>query len=462
FEANHQALSEITAAPQNPVPNLPMAEVSALKSLIDRRDIIIKPVDKGSAVVIMDREEYIEEGLRQLQNQEFYIKISEPIFEQTIPKITEIIQSLLRQGHLQEKQAEYLNTNPRVRRFYLLPKIHKPQKAWPSPFMPPGRPIVSDSDSESYRIAEYIDSFLKPLATRHESFVRDSYDFIEKIKPLEPPTQAFLFTMDGDSLYTNIETPLGIQAINDCFQNNPDPSRPDAAILKLLQLSLENNDFEFAGRYFLQIKGTAMWKKFAPSYANIYMAQWEETVFVKCPLKSFSYFRYLDDIWGIWDHGKGEFDKFVQILNNHHQSIKLKTNIDPVSSNFLDITIYKGPDFETTRRLDTKVFFKETDMHALLQYKSFHPRHTFQGIVSSQLLRFSRICSKERDFLEAQTILFRALRSRGYPRSKLRLICKSHTLKTRKKTLAPSSSPTDGSNTKPSDFHILTRGHQIN
>lgn len=34
----------------------------------------------------------------------------------------------------------------------------------------------------------------------------------------------------------------------------------------------------FNGKNYLQIKGTAMGKKFAPAYANIFMANWEKEV----------------------------------------------------------------------------------------------------------------------------------------------------------------------------------------
>lgn len=79
--------------------------------------------------------------------------------------------------------------------------------------MPPGRPIISDCGSESYRIAEYIDFYLKPLSNKHNSYIIDTYDFINKIKSLKVKPEAILFTLDVVSLYTNIETVLGLQAV---------------------------------------------------------------------------------------------------------------------------------------------------------------------------------------------------------------------------------------------------------
>lgn len=56
-------------------------------------------------------------------------------------------------------------------------------------------------------------------------------------------------------------------------------------------------------------------------------------------------------------------------------------------------------------------------------YKSsYHPPHTFRGIVKSQILRFHRICSKREDFNNATRILFKSLRRRGYSRSFLRRV----------------------------------------
>ena len=52
--------------------------------------------------------------------------------------------------------------------------------------------------------------------------------------------------------------------------------------------------------------------------------------------------------------------------------------------------------------------------------KSFHPQHTFRGVVKSQFLRFHRICTRKEHFREAEETLFKALRKRGYGRTFLR------------------------------------------
>lgn len=420
-------------------PNLKEDEVKALKELASNKDIVIKPADKGSAVVIWDREQYLWEGYRQLNNRNYYEKLPKPIFLDTIPEVEKIIKNLHIKKFINAKQKNYLigSSEPRPRLFYMLPKIHKDPKTWSKPHeIPSGRPIVSDCNSETYQTAEFIDYYLNPLSTKHKSYIKDTYDFIEKVKNINLPEKAFLFTIDVESLYTNIDTKEGIEAVKNIFRSNPNVKRPEKELLQLLEINLTKNDFEFNGEYFLQVKGTSMGKKFAPAYADIFMAAWEEGALNKCVKKPLHYYRYLDDIWGVWTHSEEDFEYFLHSLNTHNASIKLKATTSHTSVNFLDTTTFKGPDFKGTLKLDVKVYFKETDTHTLLYKTSHHPKHTYTGLIKSQLLRFHRICTQKADFETATKVLFSALSSRGYSRSFLRRCLKSF-LETRPITVDP-------------------------
>jgi len=404
-------------------PNLSPEETLALEELSNNKNIIIKPADKGSVVVVMDLEQYLWEGYRQLSDSNYYSKLDKPIYLDTIKLVDKILQTLYDKKFINAKQMRFISGTfePRARIFYMLPKIHKERHKWSLPYeIPPGRPIVSDCSSETYRTAEFIDFYLNPLSIIHTSYLKDTYDFLSRIKQLFIPQDAMLFTMDVDSLYTNIDIQEGIQAIKNIFRKHPNKKRPDKELLQLLEINLTRNDFEFNGEFFLQIKGTAMGKKFAPAYANIFMAEWETSALSSCLKTPTYYFRYLDDIWGVWPHSKEDFDLFVITLNNHNKSISLKSITSYTSVDFLDTTTFKGINFDKTHKLDAKVFFKETDTHALLHRTSHHPHHTYAGLVKSQLLRFHRICSNREDFQMATKTLFGALTFRGYTRSFLR------------------------------------------
>jgi len=137
--------------------------------------------------------------------------------------------------------------------------------------MPEGRPIVSDCGSETYHIARFIDYFLQPLAKTSPAYIKDTYDFTQHVKGTRIHRHAFLVTGDVTALYTNMDINRSIEAVREIFRQNPILGRPDEQLLQLLELSLKNNEFQFAGKLFLQILGTAMGKSFAPSLANIYL-----------------------------------------------------------------------------------------------------------------------------------------------------------------------------------------------
>lgn len=372
----------------------------------------------------MDLDDYVAEARRQLSNELHYRKIPEFISPNIRDEICDILRHLKESKFLKGRQVKYLEPPelPRKRYFYLLPKIHKEVSKWNllnnHPF-PPGRPIVSDINSDTYKLAEYIDHYLQKVGHSHPSYIKDTPDFIAKLRNLKVPKKAYLITLDVDSLYTNIDNQAGLEAIRKLFQKYPDPDRPDEQILRLLELSLQNSDFEFFHEVFLQIWGTAMGKKWAPPYADSFLAVWESEVLDLVPLKPSIYLRFLDDIFIVWEHSLEDFDHFLQILNSHRDTIKLKPTINQTSIDFLDVTIFKGPRFQKENILDTKVFFKPTDTHELLHKLSYHPKHTFPGILKSQFLRFFRISNNFEDFLKSSKILIQVLAKRSYSKSLL-------------------------------------------
>src|SRR6266516_549353 len=104
-------------------------------------------------------------------------------------KINKILYYLFHCRKNQNKVYDYLRADPetaRPRLFYLLPKIHKKRESWPQlNRMPEGRPIVSDCSSESYHVSEYIDKFLTPISVLHPAYLKDTYDFVDKITNVE-------------------------------------------------------------------------------------------------------------------------------------------------------------------------------------------------------------------------------------------------------------------------------------
>ena len=122
----YDLLNYIPSSPKNKRRNLTKAESQVKTNLFKNSDIVIKKADKGSAVVVQNRTEYINEGLRQLSDRDFYCPQEEnlTISHNTLSK--KQIDEMVSHKEISPKTGNFLFVeNPCTAKFYLLPKIHK-------------------------------------------------------------------------------------------------------------------------------------------------------------------------------------------------------------------------------------------------------------------------------------------------------------------------------------------------
>ena len=79
----------------------------------------------------------------------------------------------------------------------------------------------------------------------------------------------------------------------------------------------------------------------APSYANIFMPEFEENyIYPLIKNKSVIYLRYISNIFMVWIKSESELRQFINEINEKHQSIKLDFNFSKESIEFLDTLMY--------------------------------------------------------------------------------------------------------------------------
>ena len=83
--------------------NLTKEEYRAIRSLNKNKDIIIKPADKGSAIVILGKQSYIDEGQRQLHNAQFYEETESDLASEVIHRINLHVHNMLQRGQISPK-----------------------------------------------------------------------------------------------------------------------------------------------------------------------------------------------------------------------------------------------------------------------------------------------------------------------------------------------------------------------
>ena len=224
---------------ETPSKNLTLEQRNSLNSLMLDEQLVIMKADKGSNVVMKDCHIYLKQGIRQLSNTKFYKPLAVDTSHIQKEKLKHILDGMLQNKEITEKTHNYLiEGGDRTSIFYMLPKIHKSMKN------PPGRPIVSSVGCPTEKVSQMLDIILRPFAQSGSSYIRDTLDFIEKIKNIELEKDRWIFSMDVTSLYTNIPHGEGIERVRDAIKERHQLWL-NSSLLKLLECVPKGNVFHF-------------------------------------------------------------------------------------------------------------------------------------------------------------------------------------------------------------------------
>ena len=100
---------------------------------------------------------------------------------------------------------------------------------------------------------------------------------------------------------------------------------------------LKMNNFTFNNKNNLQINGTAMGTRVAPTYANLFMDYIERKFIYPQRIKPRIWFRFIDDIWGIFNGSESELLTFVEYCNSFHELIKFTIEYSRNEVSFLNV-----------------------------------------------------------------------------------------------------------------------------
>ena len=272
------------------------------------------------------------------------------------------------------------------------------------------KPLDSDLTTEhNMKIIAHLDNMLKrgEITERVARFL-----VTEDIGDLRG--DELLLTLDVSSLYTNIPNDEGTMAtLRALRRTRPDGIQPsNLSLVEMLAQVLSYNNFQFEGKNYLQVGGTAMGTRVAPSYANIFMNDFEERHVYNYRLQPVTWYRYIDDIFCLWQHGEDELKKFTTHLNSVHETIKFTIEKSRTSVSFLDTEVHLD-----NNHLYTNLYVKPTDRNNYLPFDSAHPYHCKKGLPYWQFLRIRRICSRVEDFHRHCVNKAALLRQKGYPQS---------------------------------------------
>ena len=123
------------------------------------------------------------------------------------------------------------------------------------------------------------------------------------------------------------------------------------------------------------------------------MGDLEEKILKDCDKKPLTWWRCIDDIFMLWQHGKKELKKILEFLNCYHPTIKFTADYSREETHFLDVSVRK-----INNQLVTHIYIKPTDTHQYLHASSCHVYHSKKSILYSKALRLNRICSENSSY----------------------------------------------------------------
>ena len=237
---------------------------------------------------------------------------------------------------------------------------------------------------------------LKPLCKNIPSYIRDDLDFLKHI-PIEVGKTTILVTFDVVSLYTSIPHDLGLDAIKFCLEHHNAflPRKFSTEfILDAISIILHENTFQLDDKQFKQLQEAAM----APTYATLVIGFLEYILYklfgdlyghTDAQSLSKLFKRFLKDGVLLWNKSKQLMD-FHRLLNSLHQKIHFTMECSTEKLPFLDNLLCKKEN-----ELYTDIFYKTTDTHQYLDYRSGHPKHTKNNIRYTLARRICRIIVEE-------------------------------------------------------------------
>ena len=446
-----------------------------IERLITDPSITCKPADKNLGLVLVNTDWYDKELNRMLADTNTYIKfnntrtVNGKVIECSVQQLTSHLmtelQSLVKrfEPNLAKWNSTHYDHIIRYMRgrvdksrtsipsIYLLIKVHKPKGLC-------GRPIVPCTNWITTPASVLVDHLLQEIL--HEAatpwIVKDTKSLVNELEQTFLPTQDGVFvTADIASLYTNIDTPLGLRLIREFLNERQVNQGHITLIMALLEFVMHHSYLAFKDTVYHQIDGTAMGTACAPTYANIIVYMLERQVIRELGAAIHLYRRFLDDVFGYLK--ASEVERFKTRLNSLHPKLQFEFVTHPTEATFLDLLIYKGDRFRTQGVFDTRVHQKSMNLYLYLPYNSFHTEATKRSFIQTELMRYIRNSSDIKEYIELKHTFWQRLRDRGYPSSFLLPIFNTIYYSDRSYFLYPSAKLLEHPDLRPASACLIKR-----
>ena len=199
--------------------------------------------------------------------------------------------------------------------------------------------MISMVGTAQYNLAKYLNTIIKPNIPSRFMLLSTS-DFVERLSQLQSPPNPCFVSFDVVSLFTNMPLEEVLNFACDYVYSDISSTVPGfdrKNFLKLLRFAT-SGEFLYKDKIFKQVDGVAMGSPLVLTLANLFMAHYEQQ-WLSSPSAPIHYFRYVDDIFCIFDKDRQNHMDFLSFLNTQHPNLQFTADVGPDSLPFLDVYV---------------------------------------------------------------------------------------------------------------------------
>ena len=194
--------------------NINREEAHTLSDLKRDSSKVIIPADKGVALVLMDKPDYITKAQDLLNDKKTYKEISTDPTNKLKTKLISLLKTIKADGGIEEQLYKKMYPTGAVApKFYGLPKIHKGDI--------PLRPSVSSRGSISYEVAKELSRILRPLVGKSPHHIKNTGDFVQQVRGIILQPTECITSYDVSALFNSVPIESAITIIRKKLELDP-------------------------------------------------------------------------------------------------------------------------------------------------------------------------------------------------------------------------------------------------
>ncbi|GAB0087380.1 serine protease snake-like [Sergentomyia squamirostris] len=202
-----------------------------------------------------------------------------------------LVMRMYKENHINLFMRRKLTThNSKTPRMYGHPKIHKENM--------PLRQIVSCIKSPTYKLSKFINEILTPIANKEGYSVKNSYEFVERIRNTEVPPGYIMISLDIVALFPNIPRALALEiVIEQWSQIENHTSIGKDLFLSMLKHCLDHSRFVYKDQCYIELDGMPMGGPLSPVIAELVTNHALKKIIASLDVELICLTKYVDDIF---------------------------------------------------------------------------------------------------------------------------------------------------------------------